>query len=200
MARLTRPETQARNREHLLSAAERLFLRDGYQSVSIAKIADEAGLSTGAVYSNFTGKQEIALHVVRGVQERYASRLEEILHTIPDPNALRALREWADDGLASGWPRLELEFALDAKSDTALLEAEAGRHRSVVARLARSLEKISPAMAPLATQGAEAIINLAIGVAVRHVIDPTVTAQPIQDLLETLFAATGLTPGAAESH
>ncbi|MQY06975.1 TetR/AcrR family transcriptional regulator [Actinomadura macrotermitis] len=189
MARLTRSETQARNREELLNAAERLFLREGYQSASISKIADEAGLSTGAVYSNFTGKPEIALLVVRRIQERNIARLSPLLAEFPAGRSLRALRAWAEETLASGLPRLELEFALDAKSDTGLLTAETGRHRSAIDWLTAAIEKHLPALPPGLTHRlcAEAVLNFVFGLAVRRVIDPTVTAKPFSDFLETML-------------
>jgi AcrR family transcriptional regulator len=40
-----------------------LFLRDGYAATSLEKVADEAGYSKGAVYSNFWNKDELCLAV-----------------------------------------------------------------------------------------------------------------------------------------
>ena len=199
MARLTRSQSQALNRQHLLSAAEKLFLQDGYHAVSTAKIAHEAELSTGALYSNFGGKQEIGLHVIQGVQQRYITRLEPILGAIPDPAALPAIRAWVDDALQSGWPRLELEFALDARSDPKMVLAQAERHTSMVSQLTGCLRRIGPGHTPLAPQIAEAVINLIIGLAVRHLIDPHVSARPAYDLLEIVLATLGASPPPQQS-
>ncbi len=62
---MTREETQARTRAHLLRAANRLFLRDGYVATSLAAIAEEAGLTKGAVYSNFESKEDLFLAVLQ---------------------------------------------------------------------------------------------------------------------------------------
>ncbi|WP_067474217.1 TetR/AcrR family transcriptional regulator [Actinomadura hibisca] len=189
MARLTRTESQARNRDQLLAAAERLFLREGYQSASISKIADEAELSTGAVYSNFAGKQEVALLVVRRLQDEHMGRLGPLLAGFPAPDAVDGLWRWAEDALGSGWPRLELEFALDATSAPELVAAESQRHRSTIAWLAGILDDLAPLLpAGMTAEGcAEAVLNLAIGVAVRRVIDPSVTVQPLRELVEAMF-------------
>lgn len=63
--RLTRDESQADTRAELLTAANRLFLRDGYAATSLAAIAEEAALTKGAVYSNFDSKEDLFLTVMR---------------------------------------------------------------------------------------------------------------------------------------
>lgn len=59
MPRLPRAERAAQTRADLLAAAARVFARRGYAGASIADIAEEAGYSHGAVYSNFAGKQDL---------------------------------------------------------------------------------------------------------------------------------------------
>jgi AcrR family transcriptional regulator len=63
--RLTRGEAKESTRRHLLRAANRLFLRQGFTATTLAEIADEAGMTKGAVYSNFAGKEELFLTVLR---------------------------------------------------------------------------------------------------------------------------------------
>src|SRR5689334_25020222 len=76
MARLTRAESQARTRELLIRTARTLFLRDGYHATSLEKVADAAGFSKGAVYSNFGSKDELCLVVLDAL---YAERVTEIV-------------------------------------------------------------------------------------------------------------------------
>jgi AcrR family transcriptional regulator len=59
--RLTREESKARTRVELLRAANRLFVRKGFVATSLADIAEEAGLTKGAVYSNFDSKEDLFL-------------------------------------------------------------------------------------------------------------------------------------------
>src|SRR5437867_12636083 len=61
---LSRQESQARTRERLVAAAERVFLKKGYHEASLAELARAAGYTTGAVYSNFSGKEHLALAVL----------------------------------------------------------------------------------------------------------------------------------------
>jgi AcrR family transcriptional regulator len=55
----TRPtgsQRQEQTRSQLLEAALRVFLRHGFHGASLDEIAEEAGYTTGAVYSNFKGR------------------------------------------------------------------------------------------------------------------------------------------------
>ena len=59
-----RGERRLITRAQLLDAAERVFARDGLRGASVDKIALEAGYSTGAVYSNFKGKEDLFLTLI----------------------------------------------------------------------------------------------------------------------------------------
>jgi AcrR family transcriptional regulator len=67
--RLTREESKARTRADLLRAANRLFLRNGFVSTSLAEIAEEAALTKGAVYSNFESKEDLFLAILQSVED-----------------------------------------------------------------------------------------------------------------------------------
>jgi AcrR family transcriptional regulator len=59
--RMTREQSRANTRERLLRAARRVFARSGFHGASVEEVASEAGFSTGALYSNFTGKEDLFL-------------------------------------------------------------------------------------------------------------------------------------------
>src|SRR5207302_9000829 len=59
MPRLTRAESQARTRPHLLDAAADVFARVGFHAAGIEEIAGDASDTKGAGYSNFTRKAEL---------------------------------------------------------------------------------------------------------------------------------------------
>jgi len=52
-------------RRDLLRAANRLFLRNGFVATSLANIAEEAGVTKGAVYSNFASKEDLFLALLQ---------------------------------------------------------------------------------------------------------------------------------------
>src|SRR3954465_4684412 len=86
---LTRREKQKQTKEQLLEAAARVFARRGYHEASVEEIAAEAGFTTGAVYSNFAGKEELFL----ALAER------EVTHRGAE---IRAVAEAAERGEAPG--------------------------------------------------------------------------------------------------
>ena len=59
--RLTRQESRLQTRERLLEAAAEVFSRQGFDAASVEEVAEEAGFSKGAVYSNFASKEELFL-------------------------------------------------------------------------------------------------------------------------------------------
>lgn len=60
----TRAERQAETRRRILDGAAKVFARKGYHGASVGEIAETAGYTTGAVYSNFGGKEELFLELI----------------------------------------------------------------------------------------------------------------------------------------
>lgn len=56
-------ERRAANRSQIVAAARRCFSRDGFHQTSMPDIAAEAGVSVGAPYRYFAGKEEIVLEI-----------------------------------------------------------------------------------------------------------------------------------------
>lgn len=74
MARRTKEEALA-TRDSLLDAAERVFARRGVTSTTLDEVAIEAGVTRGAVYWHFGGKDEL----FRAMCERAVLPLEQML-------------------------------------------------------------------------------------------------------------------------
>lgn len=70
MRRLTRAETQERNRAKVLAAAREEFTTRGFREAKIDGIAERAKLTRGAVYSNFPGKRALYFAVLAQDAER----------------------------------------------------------------------------------------------------------------------------------
>lgn len=56
-----RDEQKALTRRRLLDSAEAVFARSGFYGASVDELAREAGATTGALYSNFAGKEDLFL-------------------------------------------------------------------------------------------------------------------------------------------
>jgi len=94
--RLTRAEAKARTREQLLDAAARTFARKGYTGASVEEIAESAGYSIGALYSNFASKEQLFLELMAARGERRVTAIAEILGSGDPVDALAGLLERAD--------------------------------------------------------------------------------------------------------
>jgi AcrR family transcriptional regulator len=73
----TRDQRRAQTRERLLLAARRVFARRGYHAASVDEIAEEAGFSSGALYSNFEGKEDLFVALMESELEAHARELEQ---------------------------------------------------------------------------------------------------------------------------
>src|SRR6266498_3169936 len=62
--RPTREEKKARTRAQLIDASAAVFARRGFVAASLDEVAEEAGLTKGAVYSNFASKEELFQGVI----------------------------------------------------------------------------------------------------------------------------------------
>jgi AcrR family transcriptional regulator len=70
MGRLTRAEVQELNRRKVLEAAREEFGEHGFRDAKIDRIAERAGLTRGAVYSNFPGKRALYFAVLADLAVR----------------------------------------------------------------------------------------------------------------------------------
>lgn len=64
------------NSDRLLLAATEVFAERGYDRAGVAEIARRAGLTTGAIYSRYTGKAEL---LVDALDAQMANHLEAVL-------------------------------------------------------------------------------------------------------------------------
>ena len=177
--RLRRDERRQLTRAQLLDAAERVFAREGLRGASVAAIAEEAGYSHGAIYSNFDGKEDLFLVLV---EERIDARLARVYQA-------------ADTALSHGSEPLEaarrfvamlqqerdavlllVDFWNQAVRDQAAAAKFAERHTRLRALIGRMVDGIArdlgTELARPRDQVATALIALANGFAIEWLADP----------------------------
>src|ERR1039457_1147071 len=115
--RLTREESKEVTRMRLIEAAERLFVRRGFDDASVEEISETAGYSRGAFYSNFDNKEQGFLALIG---RRLPNALDDILQQASDPaERIATVREW----FSSQWRlkdfiALRMEFSRRAIKST----------------------------------------------------------------------------------
>jgi AcrR family transcriptional regulator len=109
----TRAERRAQTRAELIDAAERLFSGQGFHATSLDAVADAAGYTKGAVYSNFASKEDLFFAVYERRVERSEAGIARTLAEAGDVKeatlrlaAAAAARRGRDDG----WLAVFLEF------------------------------------------------------------------------------------------
>ena len=195
MPRLSRAESQARTRDQLLQTATRAFLRDGYLATSLDKVADEAGYSKGAVYSNFRNKTELCLAVLDAIR---AEQTRRVAQAMSGPSTLSeridAFHTWADGTIGDpAWTGLEFEFVTQVRRDEPVRAQMAERERAaraVVADvIARTADEVGVSLPMPAADAAAALLSLGIGLGVRRMIDPSTPVDVLTDMVRLLFGA-----------
>lgn len=84
-ARRTQADRRARTRGALVEAAARGFSRYGYANVALERVASEAGYTRGALYHLFANKEDLALAVVKWVEETWNAEVGALAAEEVDP-------------------------------------------------------------------------------------------------------------------
>lgn len=69
--RPTQAQRRARTRNALLEAAAQGLSKYGFANLALARVAGEAGYTRGALYHQFSGKEELALAVVEWIAQTW---------------------------------------------------------------------------------------------------------------------------------
>ena len=125
MIRLTREQRRQQTRARLLDAAGQVFARRGFHAATVDEVADAAGYTKGAVYSNFTSKDELFLALL---DQRLAAQLQQVeaLYAIESSEELLAAmrgRTEQEFAAARDFGVLMVEFSLYAMRDPATIDA-----------------------------------------------------------------------------
>jgi AcrR family transcriptional regulator len=125
VARLSREESQARTRNLLIEAAREVIVKKGFALASVRDIADAAGFSLGAFYSNFPEKEAILLELVQRHQSEERAKIEAALGSpgVDAGKAMAGIEKWAVTVNSDpGWAILAIELQLQALRNPAFAQ------------------------------------------------------------------------------
>jgi AcrR family transcriptional regulator len=191
----TRAERRAQTRERLIEVATHMFLAEGYAATSLDKVAVEAGFSKGAVYSNFSGKDELCLAVLDQIHARQLEGVVEALSGAGDiDERLASFVEWARRGL--GRPRataLEAEFAAIARSSEYVAGELAKRHRALTTTVASMIQHVLAESGLRLTvpprDAALTVLSLALGFSALRSLDSSLDVEVLRGALLRLLGS-----------
>jgi AcrR family transcriptional regulator len=143
--RMSRAERREQTRQELLTAAEACFVTRGFHATSVDQVAERAGYTKGAVYSNFTAKEDLFFAV-------YERRVEQVLTEVA-PGLRQAGLEHAFDSLATatidrrdrddGWLAVFFEFWGHVVRHPELRERFAAIHARFLEPLADAVQQLA---------------------------------------------------------
>ena len=99
MRYVRRVESRQKTRDELLDAATRLFASRGFGGASIDEIAAAAGYTSGAIYANFAGKEDLFLSAFEEQVARHVHEVTEVVAAAGDDPGARsaaAAQQWID--------------------------------------------------------------------------------------------------------
>jgi AcrR family transcriptional regulator len=195
--RMTREQRKANTRERLLAAARSAFASSGFHGASVEEIASRAGFSTGALYSNFDGKEDLFLELMEREIEEHAKEIERAVaqRTSVAERATGGARQWMS--MIEREPELLLlfmEFWAYGVRDADVRPKVAARFAQVRCLLTKLIEdgvkEFKLELALPAEQLAVAIDALADGIARQKLADPSAVPDELMGrVLSLLFEA-----------
>jgi AcrR family transcriptional regulator len=200
----TRKQRQERTRARLMDSAAAVAARRGIEGASLDEVAGLAGVTKGAVYANFSNKEDLFLAMLDAHFDARLAEIDRILSTSADPDA--QARE-AAQGLMRvldaepEWHRLFFEFAAHAARNEGFREQLVARYRALRERLAELLADraerlgIEPVVPP--AEVAAMAFAMANGMALERLLEPEAVPDAMfGEMMATFF--TGLRARAGE--
>jgi AcrR family transcriptional regulator len=205
-ARLTRDQQRQQTRERLLNAALEVFEERGYAESSLEEIAERAGYTRKAVYSNFSGKSELLLEIVERRFQSHIDRIEAVLEeeTSTEHKTIDVGSIFADYlSQERAWGKLFHEFCSVASRDEAIgtrFRACFRARKQIIVRLVesevrrRGIELTAPV-----ERLVMGVFALFTGLSVEKMIDPEEVDEALFGEMLGLLAMSVIAPNSARS-
>lgn len=202
--RLTRVEARQQTRERLLDAAADVFKRLGYHGATLEAVAEAAGYTKGAVYSNFATKADLFMALLdRYVEGEITAQLEQFagktLEQVLDEIEVVFDRQVRSD---PQWATLRMEFWLVADRDPEVRQrmvAKSEEYRDRAGAMIDAMLAAEGRTAPFTGRELGMLINaLASGAALEIQHDPKAIDTAL--LVRGLRQLVGLPAGGGDGH
>ncbi|MFI9385846.1 TetR/AcrR family transcriptional regulator [Kutzneria sp. NPDC052558] len=188
--RLTRAEAKARTRTLLLDAAAEVFARKGFAGASVEEIAETAGFSIGAFYSNFANKDELFVELLSTHSRNQIAESARLMDDRAEgKHGLgRQLVAAADED----FPLLEAEFWLysvrNPEVATALAERMREPREALEKLVGEALRRMDPPVTDLDVPVSVVVAAMFAGLVRQRRVDPdSVSAELYDQALHWLF-------------
>ncbi|WP_162616467.1 TetR/AcrR family transcriptional regulator [Xylanimonas allomyrinae] len=178
-----------RTRERLLDAAAEVFARVGFGAASVEAIADAAGFTRGAFYSNFESKEALFLALIERQGRRHVAALEAAVARLDadvvrarhlNSDAIRSVLAAVTQGKVpeSGWYLMNSEFELLAMRAPGIGAAWMAQQRAMRAELSGVLDRLLGGLGLRFTTDPAIAVELLLGAWAASARDASVAGEP----------------------
>lgn len=187
-----------RRRQQILDAARRCFVRQGFHQTSMTDIFTEAGLSAGAVYGYFKGKNEIIAAIAERVISNITAILEPIVEQDPPPRVSDAIRRglrtvedmaFGPDGFARLAPQVWAEALRDPGLAAVVQERYVGVHELITRLVAAEQAAGQVAADADPAEVAKVLVGAIMGYIVQRLLIDNVNADSYADGLAAMVGS-----------
>ena len=143
--RMSRAERREQTRQELLTAAEACFVTHGFHASSVDEVAERAGYTKGAVYSNFASKEDLFFAVY---ERRVEQVLTEVVPGLRQAGAAQAF-DWGASAAIErrdsddGWLAVFFEFWAHVVRHPELRDRFAAIHARFLELLAEAVRQLA---------------------------------------------------------
>lgn len=98
--------------DELMDAAERLFIRKGFEATTVSEIVRDAGVAKGTFYHYFPSKNEVLAALRDRFTRQFIERIQQAINACPENDAIARLHAWCNSGVAAYLDSMAVHDAL----------------------------------------------------------------------------------------
>jgi AcrR family transcriptional regulator len=179
------------DRREILAAAERCFMRDGFDGATAFRICEEANISAGHLYHYFDSKEAIVAGMADIRLERATARFEQMMKSSDPVGALIAEIKGARTHKDAAGQALQLDVMAEARRNPALakiLQESMLKGRALMAAVLRECQEraqVDPSLDPDSTTAV--YIGVAEAFRLMAIREPKLDMKKSGELIKTMI-------------
>lgn len=192
--RLTREQSRDQTRQRLLDAAQSIFLTKGFVAASVEDIAELAGYTRGAFYSNFASKSELFLQLLKRDHENVMGDMRAIFEAgetrqqMEDSVLHYYSNHFRDNECFLLWMEAKLQAARDPEFRIGFIACMGELRDATTEYIRQFSERVGTPLPLPARELAIGLLALSDGMQFSFAFDPqNVSAETTESVLEGFF-------------
>jgi AcrR family transcriptional regulator len=191
--RLSRDDSREQTTQRLLDAAQKLIAKKGLDAASVEDIAAAAGYTRGAFYSNFSGKDDLFIELLRRDHEKTTAEMNALRdRSMPMDLVQSRARDiysqmYRDNECFMNWTEARMLAARDTRFRAKLNALMAEKRAQIADFIGYFYDRVGVAPPVPPEQLAMGFMSLAEGVKLYMLSSPAEMTGPLAESLLTVF-------------